>query len=61
MKEPVKNKIVERLTQEFNPDFLEVICASVCLRKVKKSCAWTTFSQDEEKTSLICWITQISN
>ena len=25
MKEPVKNKIVERLTQEFNPDFLEVI------------------------------------
>ena len=25
MKEPVKNKIVERLTEEFNPDFLEVI------------------------------------
>ena len=25
MKEPVKNKIVERLTEEFNPDFLEDI------------------------------------
>lgn len=25
MKEPIKNKIIERLAKEFNPDFLEVI------------------------------------